>query len=284
MIENFDSPMPKSCLIELTLDILEKDGNLLQLSTNIDNNSFSAWVDKDNNGVLENYSTTGEITIFEDVMEMLLPLKNFNSPQKIKILYVTFWTTYNGNWDYVDHIYDVNGVWKTIGSNSWYLDSDGDGYGNPNTSTLAAYQPSGYVSNNTDCNDSDATIYPGAKEIAGDGIDQNCDGQIDEIISNAITIDSNLFFKLPDAIYKSLTGDINLWVDFKFFGDQNGKLLWVLENYGATTSAGNPITIASDLSFNFNATYNSINLGVYFKFFGDQGSKLLWELDSYTVK
>ena len=27
-----------------------------------------------------------------------------------------------------------------------------------------------------DCNDDDATVYPGALEVAGDGIDQNCDG------------------------------------------------------------------------------------------------------------
>ena len=31
-----------------------------------------------------------------------------------------------------------------------------------------------------DCNDSDATVNPGADEVCGDGIDNNCDGDIDE--------------------------------------------------------------------------------------------------------
>ncbi len=44
---------------------------------------------------------------------------------------------------------------------SYYRDTDGDKFGNPNESVQACTPPDGYVENNTDCNDDDKDEYPG---------------------------------------------------------------------------------------------------------------------------
>ncbi|MEC7985497.1 MAG: MopE-related protein [Myxococcota bacterium] len=61
----------------------------------------------------------------------------------------------------------------------WYQDSDQDGYGNPDATTTACSEPTGYVSNYGDCDDLNNIFNPSATESC-DGFDNNCDGQIDE--------------------------------------------------------------------------------------------------------
>jgi hypothetical protein len=59
---------------------------------------------------------------------------------------------------------------------TYYEDADNDTYGDPASSVTDCVQPTGYVTNNDDCDDTNAAAYPGAAEIAGNGVDENCDG------------------------------------------------------------------------------------------------------------
>jgi hypothetical protein len=59
--------------------------------------------------------------------------------------------------------------------NSFYADSDEDGFGNPDISIESCELPSGYVDNGSDCDDAQSERYPGADEI--------CDA-LDNILSN----------------------------------------------------------------------------------------------------
>ena len=63
--------------------------------------------------------------------------------------------------------------------NTYYLDSDMDGFGNDDATLEDCIQPLGYVLEGGDCDDASANVYPGAEEICDD-IDNNCDGAIDE--------------------------------------------------------------------------------------------------------
>ena len=69
--------------------------------------------------------------------------------------------------------------------NSWYPDSDGDGYGNPNFVIRMCLQPLNYVDNPDDCNDTDFWVHPEDDllhvDASGQPIDHRelCNGKID---------------------------------------------------------------------------------------------------------
>jgi hypothetical protein len=91
--------------------------------------------------------------------------------------------TYNTSGTYTQTLQNINGCDSTltlnlnlVGSITYYQDLDNDGYGNAAVTQVGCNPIAGYVTNSTDCNDNNNQIHPGAVDIAGNGIDEDCNG------------------------------------------------------------------------------------------------------------
>ena len=74
------------------------------------------------------------------------------------------------------------------GTSTWHPDTDTDGYGSASWSVDACVAPAGFVADATDCDDTQATAYPGNPEVC-DALDNDCDGSVDEDVQTAWTLD-----------------------------------------------------------------------------------------------
>jgi len=62
---------------------------------------------------------------------------------------------------------------------TYYRDQDGDFHGDPTVPSQGCVAPVGYVEDSTDCDDSRPDVSPSDAEIC-DGVDNDCDGVVDE--------------------------------------------------------------------------------------------------------
>ncbi|MEC4005926.1 T9SS type A sorting domain-containing protein [Flavobacterium sp. SUN052] len=72
---------------------------------------------------------------------------------------------------YLDNIY--------FSDDTHYADVDGDGYGNLAAPVVG--QPIGSVLDATDCDDTRASVHPGATDVCYDGLDNDCNGNVDNV-------------------------------------------------------------------------------------------------------
>lgn len=107
-----------------------------------------------------------------------------------------------GIWNRVLAAQEVQQVFR--GLKTYYRDSDSDNYGNLLIKTDAASQPTGYVLDSSDCNDNNPNIHPGATEICGNGIDENCNG------SDGVCAATLHFDGIDDYINISNNGSFNI--------------------------------------------------------------------------
>lgn len=104
-----------------------------------------------------------------------------------------------------------------IDARDWYLDADGDGYGNIDSPERACFLPNGFADEGTDCNDLDAQQAPDLPEICRDGIDNNCNELPDQCTVSAWT-------SVADAsvTWQGIGSRPYLGYDVKVVGDVDG--------------------------------------------------------------
>ena len=141
------------------------------------------------------------------------------------------------------------------------IDQDGDGF-----YTVL------YNDKKADCNDIDKSIYPDAKEIQGDGIDQNCDGK-DEPLS----FDSSIFeqkFREYDE-YKMLS-KIEIYKHFTTPSEINTKT--IVENSRRIKAEGKFEDVYLFIECGIKEGLSSLGLYDSFYFYidsGDDGGQVL---------
>ena len=135
--------------------------------------------------------------------------------------------------DGVDEDCDGTADNDPLDGETFFADSDGDGFGDADSSALACTQPSGYSSDDADCDDDDADIHPEAEEVCDDGVDNDCDGFSDECLMGEISLaDADVKFTgeaAGDAAGFAVTGagDVN--------GDGIGDLLIGAPNHDSSS-------------------------------------------------
>ena len=90
-------------------------------------------------------------------------------------------------------------------ANTYYADLDGDSFGDPTNSQNACSQPSGYVVDDTDCDDDNDAVYLGAEEICGDGEINDCGSTAEDALT-ACGLGPSLDLADADALLLGTTG------------------------------------------------------------------------------
>ena len=85
---------------------------------------------------------------------------------------------------------DCDGVVDEDLQTDWWIDEDGDGFGDPEYYAEGCLMGEGFADNPDDCDDLEAEINPDIEEIC-DEIDNNCDGDVDEDLRIIVYVDAD---------------------------------------------------------------------------------------------
>lgn len=150
--------------------------------------------------------------------------------------------------------------WK---SSNLFIDQDLDGYNNGFPAAAMCYGatiPTGYTAVNigTDCNDTDNTVNPNAVEVLGNGIDDNCDGVIDEVTATSNLISSSCGVTISDLNTTLFAQSVSGAQGYRF-EVTNGTSIGV---YETTLNRFNLLNITPGVTYSTTSTVNSVRVAV----------------------
>ena len=83
---------------------------------------------------------------------------------------------------------DCDGEIDEDGRTTWYVDDDGDGFGDESSARQACAGAAGEIAVGGDCDDARADSHPGVSEIC-DELDNDCNGEVDEGVTTTAYAD-----------------------------------------------------------------------------------------------
>ncbi|MEN0064651.1 MAG: putative metal-binding motif-containing protein [Myxococcota bacterium] len=98
-----------------------------------------------------------------------------------------------------------------VGNVAWFPDTDGDGFGRDAGVRFACPEwpdakAGGWSRESMDCDDTDATVFPGAFELC-DGLDNDCNANVDDGGHVATTPDGQTHDAVIDGVIAAILGD-----------------------------------------------------------------------------
>lgn len=103
-----------------------------------------------------------------------------------------------GNFEVQGSVAEATTYLKVLCANKYFRDADGDSYGSKTTFSFSCAQPTGFILDSLDCDDSRPEVHPGGTEVCS-LYDENCNGENNE---NNVCVVGNLPLNALPALDK----------------------------------------------------------------------------------
>lgn len=157
------------------------------------------------------------------------------------------------------------------GRTTFYADLDFDSFGDAQNTVTVCFLPEGYVTNDDDCDDTEALTNPNSQEMTGNGADDNCNGYVDEFApiascGNIVTVYANTLLRDGPGssdVYAIYPNALN--AASQVYGGFDNPAATIVVKRKNTNIAFNWTTNGACLDATPNGVYNNNDKGIVYK-------------------